>query len=197
MKLIWKGIYRDETQLPLGELPTDAVRFKEPETPAELSLKAGVWLLPIVALAVLLEFAKSRLAGQWPMPLSLWGVLLAMLAALPHELLHAVCFPKDAVVELYASPKYLMAFVISTAAVSKRRFITLSLLPGFALGLAPMLAWLAVPDGAWGGVLYTFGLVSLTLAAGDCLNAFNAARQVPKGAMTQLSGFHSYWFAPK
>lgn len=186
MKLVWKGIYKGEEQLPKGELPPNAVPFKEPKTPAELSLKATVWVLPVVVLALLLVYIKSLFTGVWALPLSLWGVLLAFVAVLPNELLHAVCFPRDAVVEMYASPKNLMAFVHTTYPVSKRRFIGLSLLP--------MMAWLAVPDGAWGAILYTFGLCSLALGVGDFLNAFNAARQMPKGALTQLSGFHSYWF---
>ncbi len=194
MKLVWKGIYKGEDQLPKGELPPDAVPFKEPKTPAEMSVKASVWVLPVVALALLLVYLKSLFIGIWVLPLSLWGLLLALAAALPHELLHAVCFPKDAVVEMYASPKHLMAFVHTTYPVSKRRFIGLSLLPAGALGLLPMLVWLAVPDSAWGATLYTFGLFGLTVGVGDFLNAFNAARQMPRGAVTQLSGFHSYWF---
>ncbi len=196
MKLVWKGIYKSEEQLPKGKLPWGAVPFKEPKTPMELSLKASVWVLPVVALAFALVYIKSLITGWWALPLNMWGVLLALVAALPHELLHAVCFPKDAVVALYASPKNLMAFVFTTWPVSKRRFIGLSLLPGLALGLLPMLIWLAVPDGSGGGLLFTFGLVGMTLGVGDYLNAFNAARQMPKGALTQLSGFHSYWFMP-
>ena len=196
MKLVWKGIYRNEEQLPKGELPPDAVPFKEPKTPAELSVKASIWVLPVAVLALLLVYIKSLITGVWELPLSLWGMLLALVAALPHELLHAVCFPKGAVVEMYASPKHLMAFVHTTYPVSKRRFIGLSLMPAGVLGLLPMLAWLAMPDGAWSATLYTFGLCSLVLGVGDFLNAFNAARQMPKGALTQLSGFHSYWFLP-
>ncbi len=197
MKLVWKGIYKGEEQLPKGELPPDAVPFKEPKTPAEVSIKSCAWVMPVVVLALLLVYIKSLITGVWVLPISLWGLLLALAAALPHELLHAVCFPAEAVVEMYVSPKHLMAFVHSIYPVSKRRFIGLSLLPAAVLGLLPMLIWLAVPDGIGGAILFTFGLTGLTLGVGDFLNAFNAARQVPKSALTQLPGFHSYWFMPE
>lgn len=197
MKLVWKGIYRDEAQLSKGVLPDNAVPFVEPKTPMELSLKASVWILPVAALALLCVYVKSLLTGQWAVPLNIIGVLLAIAAALPHELMHAVCFPKNAVVEMYAAPKQLMAFVFSTYPVSRRRFVGLSLLPSLVLGLLPLLIWLALPDGSWGSIVFTFALISLSLGVGDFLNSFNALRQMPKGALTQLSGFHSYWFMPQ
>ncbi len=32
------------------------------------------------------------------------------------------------------------------------------------------------------------------MGAGDYMNAYNAAKQVPKAALTCLYGFHSYWY---
>ena len=32
------------------------------------------------------------------------------------------------------------------------------------------------------------------MGSGDFMNIYNTIKQVPKGAMTQISGFNSYWF---
>ncbi len=41
MKLVFRGKYSNEEQLPKGVLPENAVRFIEPEGPKELNKKAG------------------------------------------------------------------------------------------------------------------------------------------------------------
>lgn len=38
------------------------------------------------------------------------------------------------------------------------------------------------------------GLFSLSMGAGYYMNIYNALTQMPKGAYTYLSGFHSYWY---
>jgi len=38
-----------------------------------------------------------------------------------------------------------------------------------------------------------FAVINIFFGAGDYMNMYNAWRQMPKDAMTQLSGFHSYW----
>ena len=35
------------------------------------------------------------------------------------------------------------------------------------------------------------------MGAGDYINVFNAATQMPKNALTYLNGFNSYWYIPK
>lgn len=197
MKLVWKGKMKSLNDLPKGELPENAVVFKEPETPEKFNLAATFFTLPVTAFAVILFFLKSAVYGWISFPVHIAGVLASFLAVLPHELLHAVCFPKDADVGIYYSPKNLMMFVMSVHPVSKARFILLSLLPSMVFGLAPMVIWLFVPDGPfWHGTLFTGGFLSLLMGSGDYVNAVNALRQMPKGAYTQPSGFHSYWFMP-
>ena len=41
-----------------------------------------------------------------------------------------------------------------------------------------------------------FGALSIAAGAGDYLNVFNAAVQVPAGAKIYMYGFHSYWYMP-
>ncbi len=123
---------------------------------------------------------------------------MAILMIIPHEFLHAIVFPKGEKVELWASPMALAVFVVSTAPISKGRFIFLSLLPNIVFGLIPLIIWILLPQNlAITEIVFSFASLSLLLGVGDYLNVFNAARQMPKGAIQQLSGMNSYWYMPK
>ena len=199
MKLVYKGKFVNEDSLPKGILPESAVKFKEPGTLAKLTLYSSIFVLPALLLVCLFMAVSSLLHGGSSLVIRsghlLIGFLLSALTLLPHELLHAVCFGKDAEVELYIAPKQLAAFVISTRPISKGRFIFLSLLPNLVFGWIPLAIWALLPYlGAFSDVLFIFSVMSVMLGVGDYLNVFNAARQMPKGSMQQLSGFNSYWF---
>lgn len=201
LRLVYKGTYQSEEQLPKGELPPNAVRFDEPETAEELNKRAmriGIPAAAFIAVVVLVSalfsgFVKLNLLSPWFYA----GFALFLFALLPHELLHAVCFGKGQQVELYVSWKNLMLFVVCVQPVSKRRFIFMSLLPNLVLGLLPLLLWAALPYGeVHSNLLFSFSAMAILGGAGDYLNVYNALRQMPKGSMQQLSGFHSYWFMP-
>lgn len=201
MKLIWKGKFQGEHQLPVGVLPDNAVRFREPETPEKLSLVASLFVIPVILIiiAALIIRAKISSAPSGGLSLNIWGVLLAFLMVFPHEILHAVAFPREAEVEVWYSIKNMMAFVISTYPTSKRRFIFLSLLPSIIFGFIPIIIWIFIPPefSEILNLLFSFGSCSLMFGVGDFLNVFNAATQMPRGSITQLSGFHSYWYMPR
>lgn len=200
MKLIWKGKFESEEQLPLGKLPDNAVKFKEPETPAKLSLVASIFIIPIIIVLGAAVFIKKQLiSGIVSFEIfNIWGMVLALLMVFPHEFLHAIAFPKDAEVEVWYSVKNMMAFVVSTYPTSKSRFIFLSLLPSIVFGVIPLAAWIFIPSEFYqiSGLVLSFASFSLMFGVGDFLNVFNALTQMPKGSITQLSGFHSYWYLP-
>ena len=201
LKLIWKGKFQGEHQLPVGVLPDNAVRFREPETPAKLNLVASLFIIPValIIIAAIIIKAKMGLITQGLELFNIWGVLLAFLMIFPHEMLHAVAFPREAEVEVWYSIKNMMAFVASTYPTSKWRFIFLSLLPSIVFGFIPLIIWIFIPPEFSGisDMLFSFGSCSLMVGVGDFLNVFNAATQMPRGSITQLSGFHSYWYMPR
>ena len=53
MKLVWKGIYKDKEQLPVGQLPEHAVKFKEPNSILMLNLAASLFTIPVLLLIAL------------------------------------------------------------------------------------------------------------------------------------------------
>ena len=46
-------------------------------------------------------------------------------------------------------------------------------------------------------ILAVFGAVSASSGAGDFYNVYNALTQMPRGALTYLYGFNSYWYMPE
>lgn len=196
MKLVWKGIYNKIEQLPLGDLPENAVKYKEPKNILMLNIVAGLYTVPVIILVVVVTLLKRPIGAEIPSMIHIFGVALALLMIVPHELLHAICFPKDAEVGVWFAPKSLMAFVYSIVPVSKNRFIFISLLPSIVFGALPLTIWCMLPYSvsSFNNTLYSFACWSLFFGAGDYMNVINTIFQVPKGGMTQLSGFHSYWY---
>ena len=201
MKLTYKGKYTGEDQLPKGILPPSAVKFREPGTPAKTQLVASLFVLPALLLIGLFVLTSALLHGSLYLDTrasnSLIGVALALLTIYPHELLHALCFGKNAEVEVYIVPKWLMAFVYCTQPVSKARFIFISLFPNLIFGWLPLTIWAVLhPVIIYSDTLFMFSCMSILFGCGDYMNVYNALRQMPKGSMQQLSGYNSYWFMP-
>ena len=200
MRLICRGIYRGEDQLPRGDLPERAVPFREPEDPAALGRQAMLFLIPSLGAALAVVFGAVFLRDDLSIRVFPWlilGCAASLLAVVPHELLHGLCFGWDAEVELFFSPRDGMAFVVSTRPVSRGRFVWMCLCPNLVLGALPLLVWalLSCPPQA-GSFLLGFALSSIGMGCGDYLNVYNALRQMPRGSVQQLSGFHSYWYLP-
>ena len=199
MKLEYRGMIKNIEDLPKANLPDNAVKFKEPQTLSQVNLAAALYMVPL-AIFIVITVALGVVYGGKSNPLDaplLPGILLALAAVLPHELLHAVCFGKGAVVGLYFAPKELMAVVYCDAPVTKLKFILLSLCPNIILGWIPFILWFILPDlGQKGSTMLIFSVFSIMMGSGDYMNVMNALRQMPKGSYQQLSGMHSYWYMP-
>lgn len=198
LKLIWKGKFNGVEDLPIGELPKNAVRFEEPESAEELAKETRRFLIPVVIFLLIVIFLRIKINGFFGVSdvINIFGIILIPFSILPHEYLHAIFFPKDAEVEMWYSIKQRLALVTSTTAITKKRFIFLSLFPNILFGFLPLIIWIFIPSymSFISGILFTFGFISLIMGVGDFMNIYNTIKQVPKGAMTQISGFNSYWF---
>lgn len=196
MKLIFKGKFISYDALPKGELPENAVKFKEPKTMTGVNCMAMLFMLPVLfgmIIAVSLRGCFENFAS-----LNFIGLIISFVMLVPHEFIHALCMGKDAEVYMYYSLKHMMMFVITLSTMSKARFIVMSLMPALVLGVVPFLVGIIFfPDSFLGGVLMTTGFYCAIMGGGDFMNVFNAAVQMPKGSLTQLSGMNSYWFMPE
>jgi hypothetical protein len=195
MKLLWKAECKNLNQLDKGKLPLNAVKYKEPDSFLWFNLTSmlyGLLLLP----AILIFAAIKTAIGFDGFSFSIfnnWGFVLAIVAILPHELIHAFCYPKNAEVELWYSKKHLIAFVHSTFPMTKNRFLFVSISPMIILGVLPLIIW-SITDFRLSAQLFSFGGASLLFCAGDLMNIVNTLRQVPKNGMIQNSGLNSFWF---
>lgn len=196
MKLIFKGKFTSYDALPKGELPENAKAFKEPKTMVGINLTALLFALPaaIVMFILLPLFGGSEMYDRY----KLWGFVIALALAPLHEYIHALFCGKNAEVYMYYSLKHFMMFVLTLTPMTKARFIVMSFMPSFILGWLTFFAGLLLcPTTALGGILMSAGVFGALMGGGDYMNMFNAAVQMPKGALTQLSGMHSYWFMPE
>lgn len=90
------------------------------------------------------------------------------------------------------------AYASSTVPMTMWQFIFMSFTPLIILGVLPFIAFLFVSkhNSFWGTFLWAFALFGLIGAAPDIFNVVNILRQMPTGAIIQMSGFHSYWYFP-
>lgn len=202
MKLIYRGRYHSEEQLPKGTLPKNAVQFKEPSSPNEMNKMAVLAALPVAIMIAAFTLLSYFLHGSLHVTLNTSLILLCTVISIPalfiHEWLHAICFGKDSEVELFIAPSKFMLFVVSTTPTTKARFIFMSLCPALVLGVLPFLVWFFLPYHAVASnLLYYFSVMQILCSLGDFINVNNAMRQMPKGSKQQLSGFHSYWYMPQ
>ena len=191
MKLVYKGTYTSEANLPVREHPDGYVPFREAEDMKKLAVMLNMVAVPLFVLAVLVLVLRGLPYFKENGLQLTMGMLLPVLCLFPHELLHAVCFRGE--VELWTDLKMGMLFVVGTEDMSKGRFVFMSLLPNLVFGILPYVLFLLHPQWVMLGVL---GAINVPMGIGDYYNVYNCLIQVPEGACVYLSGMHSYWYRP-
>ena len=193
MKLHYKGKFdgKEET-LPQTEHRPGAVMFKEPET-KRFTLIANIGALVLAIPLLVLFFWRGSMTFSPGTVWMIWlGCVLSLVCAVPHEFLHAICFKDD--VYFYTWLKRGVLFVIGTEDMTKGRYVFMSLLPNLVFGVVPFFLFLVLPNLTWAGML---GVLAIASGFGDYINIYNALTQMPKGALTYMYGFHSYWYLPE
>ncbi|BCN30807.1 DUF3267 domain-containing protein [Anaeromicropila herbilytica] len=189
MKLHYMGKYDlNPESLPCNTHMRGAVPFKEAKDMKEMAKIMSI--LSVIMLLVFGFILYLRYSNSF-IEYILVGSIFALLSLFPHELLHAICFKED--VYLYTNFKQGMLFVVGTETMSKGRFIFMSLLPNLIFGIIPFGIGLIWPSLS---ILGAFGVLSISMGAGDYYNIFNALTQMPGGSRTYLYQFSSYWYMP-
>lgn len=189
MILHYGGKYTDDSVLPKRNLPVGSVKFREPESMEELGKKAAAISVPIFILLAATPLLLGTNFKEFLSVSGLLGVILSLVFAPIHEILHAVCFKED--VYLFTDLKRGMLFVIGTESMTRGRFIFMSILPNLILGFLPYLFFLYHKEAVVPGAM---GIMAVPMGTGDYLNIWNALCQMPKGTKTFLSGMNSYWY---
>lgn len=179
----------NEDHLPQREHHPNAVPFKEAKDMKKFSLICN---LGCILIMIILFVPFIILVGKYIPDNTIWlatGGICGGLALFPHELLHALFYKKD--VYYYHDLSKCLLFVIGTEDMSKSRFISMCLCPNILLGIVPYIVFLIFPNMLFFGLI---GIICIGTGFGDYVNAYNAIRQMPKGAKTYLCGMHSYWY---
>ncbi len=194
-KIIWEGNQEWNKYFPEEQLPQNAVKIKRPENILTASLPYGI--IPMI-ICFATVFVKTRIYREFLfsirfMPLAF---VIGFIFALPlHELLHALCYPKEATVYTGVCMKKIAAYAVSFYPIGKIRYIVMSLAP-VILGIIPLLIYIFCPPEL--KVLQTVCIVpsfmGLISPSPDYMDVIAIITQVPKGAKIQASNQGLFWF---
>lgn len=170
-----------------------AVNIIDPEAPGR-----GTAIYCIVAMLVpaAIFSAKYAVLGETPMVFSLVGILIGCVLALPHELIHGLCFPKGSQVKLYQMMRPSRIFVTCAQPMSKARFVFLSLVPAIVLGLIPLLIWFFIsPYSFWARTIFSIGFMSIITSGRDYMHIIKVLGEAPPFARIVMSGARIYYIS--
>jgi hypothetical protein len=177
-KIKWVGLQKWDRDYPNEPLPAGAVMLQYPDNIFKASIKYGIIPMFICFAAL---YTKQAIYHEFPLDRSyiIAGIILGLILVPVHEYLHAVCFPKGAIVYVGLSPEKFAAFAVCRFPLSKRRFIWMSMLP-VLLGIIPFMLFVAFPISwkipsalCWPGAM--IGILTP-------MDVHLFAKQVPKGA---------------
>ena len=193
----YKGKLKTIKELPENTLPKGAVRFKEPKTLWGLVFAS----LPFSCLAcginclIVLGINEIEINDIDKMIFNPYGFLIFLFTMMIHEMIHALAYPLNSEVQIFMLPNMRGMCVWSKAAISKVRYIYMSLMPYFVLSVLPAICMYFVQLNGLRKQLF-IGYLSYSglSCGGDFLNVFNALIQMPRKSKEVLNKMNSYWF---
>ncbi len=192
-KIIWEGNQPWDKEYPEGRVPPKGTKLKRADDILKASLPYGI--LPMILCFVCI-FIKREASDGFLFDLRFIPVsFLLGFALIPvHELLHAVCYPKDATVYVGVCLKKVAAYAVSFYPISKGRYILMSLAP-VLLGIVPLIAFLVCPirEKALLTLCIVPAFMGMISPAPDYMDVISIIRQVPNGALIQASNDGLYW----
>lgn len=204
----YMGKYKNESQILTGTLPTQAIKYNEPDNVTSAFLKGGLISLPIIVILIALIIIKiqienisfENIKGSNLYISTMIAIGLSIVFLFVHEFLHAFCFPQNVIKEIWFNQNELAMFVYCSAPISKKNFIWIVLCPNVVLGFIPYILWiLGVFDFNLlvSLAVIIFAMMNVICGIGDYLNFYLTIKQVPKNALVQNYEFHTYWFLEK
>ncbi len=196
MKIVFKGNL-EEKNMPTTEIPKNAQELGGESDLKKIKVHALMYLFPIWILQGILIYTKTVIypENEVSTKFQLISFVIILLTIIPHEFLHAICFPKNATVYLFTI-KTGMA-VMCTEPITKRRFCVLLLLPCLVLGVIPLVVWLFLADSFLANVLYNVGCGGIFVSIIDFYSLSIIRKEMPKGSYIISSGNNSYWYMPQ
>ena len=178
-----------------GELDSNAIKMKMPETMNKMMVKAFPFAIPALIILFLAMYLKGHINNQIVVykPYMFIGLIIGFFMSIIHELLHAIVYPKG--VNTYIGIAKPMTFVaLASYPLKKGRFIVMCLLP-YILGIVPLILFLFSPAKylALNSIIYGIAFVGMVSPYPDAYNVYQVIRQVPKGKKVQFYGDDTYY----
>lgn len=196
-KIKWKGIIKSENDFPSADIPINAKKLNVEEDIKKMQLKALPFMIPSVLILLICMFLKTFIAGE--KIVNFWfvfiGLIIGFLLIIVHELLHAIAFPKNAIVYIGIMPKSLTAVALSSSPVKRNRFIFLSILP-IILGIIPLVIFCCsdINLKELNGLMFGMAIMGMVSVYPDIYNIYNVLKYVPKNATIQIDKNTTYYF---
>lgn len=192
-KIIWCGNKAWDTSFPEDSLPSNSKQINMPSDIFKGSMIYGIppLVLCFVIIAVKWFVLGERAVSPIYMPI---GIIFGLLLIPVHELLHAICYCSGQKVYVGICLEKFAAFAVCHEAITKKRFIAMSLMP-MLLGIIPLTAFLLLPANAiLSGICIPSGILGMMSLMPDYMNVSIVLKQVPASAfvITQNDGF--YWY---
>jgi heme/copper-type cytochrome/quinol oxidase subunit 4 len=184
------------------QLPDNAVQFKEGSDINELFQLGFVLMCPIIIPMIIITIVRlSHIEGDIRFNVKTAIILIAAILIVQilkylHEFLHSSCYPKGSMKTVWKYAKNGNLFIYCPAHITKMRWVIISLVPMFVLGLIPFAIWLFIADKIDTEISMVFVVISWLMtfgSMGDLANVYNTMKQVPKNSKVFNYGLHSYW----
>lgn len=145
--ITFKPVIEDLKEYQRGNLPENAVRLDTPRSMDKMLKKAAPIAAVLCIVLFLAMFIKTIVNHDLVInPIAVvFGFIIGFLLLAVHELLHAVIYPKEAIVTVGKMKGKLVFVALASFPISRQRFILMSLLP-FVLGIIPLLAFIISPS---------------------------------------------------
>lgn len=196
-KIKWKGIIKSENDFPTADLPINAKKLNIEEDMKKMQLKALPFMIPSVLVLLICMFLKTFIAGE--KIVNIWfifiGFVIGFLLIIVHELLHAIAYPKNAIVYIGIMPKSLTAVALSSSPVKRNRFIFLSIFP-IILGIIPLVVFCFCDNNLkeLNGLMFGMSIMGMLSVYPDIYNIYCVLKWVPKNATIQIDKNTTYYF---
>ena len=129
---------------------------------------------------------------------SLVAFVTAILSLILSEVLRAMIYGKNTIVEIYrTSSRLFLLYSMPRTPISKFRYIFALIAPYIIFVLIPFIIWYAMPHIIFmSDFISSFFLYAAFFYTSSDIKIYIAFRHMPKGSMYITSGLDAYWFMP-
>lgn len=110
------------------------------------------------------------------------GWLLTIPFLIIHEFLHAICFQKDSIAEIFWSPAGIS--IIPCKPISKQRYTITLIVPSIVIELIPLLIWTFIPFNniTLSTIIFILSIGNLGGTSNDLYNLYQVIKVMPKNS---------------